>query len=778
MSRPSNFITTKIDNDLDEGRYTQVVTRFPPEPNGYLHIGHAKSICLNFGLAKDFDGRCHLRMDDTNPVKEDTEFVESIQADVRWLGFDWGEHLHFTSDYFQQLYDFAETLINKGLAYVDSLSVEEIREYRGSLTEAGRNSPHRDRSIAENLAMFRGMRAGDYPDGSHVLRAKIDMAANNMIMRDPLLYRVRHAHHHRTGDAWCIYPMYDYAHCLSDAVEGITHSICTLEFENNRELYDWVLEAVDFPAPRPNQTEFARLFLDYTIMSKRKLLQLVADNHVDGWDDPRMSTIAGLRRRGVTPAAIRQFSDLIGVAKANSSVDMEKLDFCIRDDLNMKVQRVQAVLDPLKVTLTNWPEGKVDRLDASYYPHDVPLEGSRELPFGGVLYIERDDFMEAPPKKFYRLSPGREVRLRYGYYITCDEVMKDADGNVTELKCTYDPESRGGTSSDGRKVKGTLHWVSAAHAKDATVRVYDRLFADANPGNGPEGDFLADLNPDSLKMFADAKVEPSLAQDPAGTRYQFERQGYFISDAVTSTADALVFNRIVGLRDSWAKATKKATAQAKPAKPKAAKVGNSGDSGDDRPDKRSRSQHRDALRAEHADLAERHARYLAFGLSAKASDLLSGERELGDFFEAALGIYDAPDTVARWVVNDLAAALKDATLEEVALTPKGLADVARLVADGTITNAAGREVLAELMDNGGDAQAIVTDRGLEVIADAGALVPLVLKAIEDFPDNAARYREGKKQLMGFFIGQVMKASGGSADAKMVRTLVQEHLDAG
>jgi len=476
-----DFIRTVVNEDMRTGRYDgKVITRFPPEPNGYPHIGHAKSISLNFGLALEYGGRCHLRMDDTNPTTEDEEYVRALQDAVHWLGFDWGKHLYYASDYFPQLYAFAEQLILDGKAYVDSLNEEEIREYRGTVTEPGRESPYRNRSVEENLDLFRRMRAGEFADGAHVLRGKGDMASPNMKMRDPLFYRIRHAHHYRTGDEWCIYPMYDFAHPLSDAIEGVTHSICTLEFENNREIYNWLADNL-LEEPRPHQYEFARLNLDYTIMSKRKLLQLVQENHVNGWDDPRLSTIAGLRRRGVTPEAIRAFCDKIGVSKANSRVDIALLDHCIRDDLNTKAPRVMAVLRPLKVVITNYPAGQAEALEASFWPRDVPKEGSRPVPFARELYIEQDDFMENPPKGFHRLVPGGEVRLRYAYIITCDDVIKDAEGNVLELRCSYAPESRGGAAVDGRKVKGTIHWVSAAHAVPVEVRLYDRLFTTSNP---------------------------------------------------------------------------------------------------------------------------------------------------------------------------------------------------------------------------------------------------------------------------------------------------------
>jgi glutaminyl-tRNA synthetase len=552
-----DFIRAMVARDTAAGKWGgRVATRFPPEPNGYLHIGHAKSMCLNFGLAREHGGTCNLRFDDTNPLTEDQKYVDAIKEDIRWMGFEWaGEY--YASDYFEQLYDFAVILIKQGNAYVDSQSEEEIRLGRGSLTRPGLESPFRTRSIAENLDLFARMRAGEFPDGAHVLRAKLDMQHPNFLMRDPLLYRIRHAPHYRRGDAWCLYPLYDFTHCLSDAIERITHSLCTLEFKDNRELYDWIVHAVAIPEP-PEQTEFARLNVDYTVLSKRKLVRLVREGHVRGWDDPRMPTIAGLRRRGVTPEAIRAFADMVGVARVESRVDMEKLEHAIRDDLNPRVPRVLCVLKPLKVVIENWPDGQVDELDAPYYPHDVPKEGSRTLPFSGVLYIERDDFLEDPPKGFFRLAPGREVRLRYGYLITCTGVVQDASGQVVELRCTYDPDTRGGNTPDGRKVKGTIHWVSAAHALTAEVRLYDRLFTRPDPDDvGDDEDFMASLNPESLVVLPDARIEPSVALDPPGTRYQFERQGYFVSDLADSKPGALVYTRTVPLRDTWAKVVAK-----------------------------------------------------------------------------------------------------------------------------------------------------------------------------------------------------------------------------
>ena len=555
---PADFIRTIVAEDRAAGKHGgRVATRFPPEPNGYLHIGHAKSICLNFGIAEETGGTCNLRFDDTNPTREDVEYVDAIREDVEWLGFKW-DALLFASDYFERLYQFAVQLIRRGHAYVDSLNADEIRAYRGTLTEPGRNSPYRDRPIEENLDLFARMRAGEFEDGTHVLRAKIDMASPNFNMRDPTLYRIRHAAHHRTGDAWCIYPMYDYAHPLSDALERITHSLCTLEFEDHRPLYDWLVSmlADAFDGDLPQQIEFARLNLNYTVMSKRKLLQLVQQGHVTGWDDPRMPTISGLRRRGYTPESIRDFCLRIGIAKKENVIDMAQLEHCIREDLNRHAQRVMAVLRPLKVVITNYPEGQVEELDVINNPED-PSAGTRKVPFSRVLFIEQDDFMEDPPKKFFRLSPGREVRLRCAYFITCTEVVKDQQGNIVELHCTYDPATRGGDAPDGRKVKATLHWVSAAHAGLAEVRLYDRLFLTEDPEqDAPGGTFLDNLNPHSLEVLRGCLIEPSLAVATPGSRFQFERLGYFSVDT-DSRAGALAFNRIVSLRDAWAKLSQK-----------------------------------------------------------------------------------------------------------------------------------------------------------------------------------------------------------------------------
>jgi glutaminyl-tRNA synthetase len=549
----SDFIREMVAEDVATNRFgRRIATRFPPEPNGFGHIGHVKSICLNFGIKAEFDGRCNLRFDDTNPATEDVKYVEAFRKDVRWLGFEWDAEL-YASDYFEKLYEIAEDLVKKGKAYVDSQNEEQIRQNRGTVTTPGVNSPDRDRPVADNLDLLRRMRAGEFPDGAYVLRAKIDMTHPNMIMRDPPLLRIRHASHYRRGNAWCVYPFYDFAHPLSDAIEGITHSLCTLEFKDNNDIYKWLVREAGFDHP-PEQTEFARLAIEYTVLSKRKLLRLVNDRHVDGWDDPRMPTIAGLRRRGVTPEGLRKFCETIGVARKPAQTELKTFEHAIRDDLNMRVPRVMCVVNPLKMILTNYPEGRVEELDASYFPHDVPLTGSRQVPFSREIWIERDDFMEDPPKKFFRLAPGREVRLRYGYFVTCTEVVKDGAGNVVELRGTYDPATRGGDSPDGRKVQGTIHWVSAKQAMDCTLRLYDKLFTIPDPDDVPEGqDFTSVLNPESLVTVRGAKVEPSVGRDEIGTRYQFERTGYFVSDTVDSKPGALVFNRTVTLRDTWAK---------------------------------------------------------------------------------------------------------------------------------------------------------------------------------------------------------------------------------
>ena len=552
----SNFIRNIIEDDIEKGKNEKrVATRFPPEPNGYLHIGHAKSICLNFGIAEDYKGTCNLRFDDTNPSKEDVEYVDSIMEDVHWLGFDWNERLFYASDYFDKLYEYAINLIKDNKAFVCDLSADEIREYRGTLKGPGKESPYRNRSVEENLTLFEKMRNGEFKEGEHVLRAKIDMASPNINLRDPVMYRIKRASHHRTGDKWCIYPMYDFTHCLSDSIEGITHSLCSLEFEDNRPLYDWFLDQLPVPC-HPQQIEFARLNLAYTVLSKRKLIKLVEEGYVSGWDDPRMPTITGIRRRGYTPESIRNFCERIGVAKRDSMVDMALLEYCVREHLNEITPRVMGVLNPLRVVIENYPEDKTETLEGPFHPEDESM-GTRKLPFSRVLYIEKDDFREDPPKKFFRLAPGREVRLRYAYYIKCVDFVKDEKtGEITEIRCTYDPETKGGYSPDGRKVKGTLHWISAAHGIEAEVRLYDRLFTVPDP-SGEEGDFTDYINPDSLEVIDSCYVEPSLKGVSPGTRLQFERIGYFYADPVDTTDNKPIFNRTVTLRDAWAKIEEK-----------------------------------------------------------------------------------------------------------------------------------------------------------------------------------------------------------------------------
>ena len=806
----TDFIRQIIERDLEAGKHDTVVTRFPPEPNGFLHIGHAKSIVLNFGIAGEHEGgRCHLRFDDTNPSTEDPRYVEAIQEDVRWLGYDWGEHLYFASGYFERLYGFAEELIRKGLAYVDSQSEAEIREGRGTVTEPGTPSPYRDRSVDENLELFGRMRAGEFENGEHVLRARIDMAAPNMIMRDPLLYRIRHVEHYRTGDEWCIYPLYDFAHCLEDAIEGITHSLCTLEFENNREIYDWLVENVTVDA-RPRQYEFARLNLDYTVMSKRKLLRLVNEGLVDGWDDPRMPTIAGLRRRGFTPAAIRSFCEMIGVAKADSRVDMGKLEYAIRDDLNRKAPRVLCVLRPLKVTLTNWPidaetgEPEVDWLEAPYYPRDVGIEGSRAVPFSGELFIEEADFAEDPPSGFRRLVPGREVRLRYGYVIRCDEVVKDDQGRVVELRCSYDPETRGGDTPDGRKVKGTIHWVSAAHAATCTVRLYDRLFSVPDPDSaaaarGEEADISDFLNPESLEVVEGARVEPSVLEDPADTRYQFERVGYFWRDPgadasesgasvpAASAGDPLVFNRIVTLRDSWAKVG------ARLAGPSA------GDSAESRPAAGGGGAGAPGVPGERPPVppevqARADSLVETYGLDQVDAEILARDPEVVAFHRAALDAWPGPGggaggrgaaaeggtadvavSLANWIINDLPPVQGSRTLDQLPFGPAELSELVALVEGGTLSSRGGSEVLEVLARDGGSPAAIVEALDLAQVSDEEALRPVVDGVVEAHPDKAEAYRGGKTGLLGFFMGQVMRETGGKADPALATSLLKEAL---
>jgi len=768
---PTDFVRTIVREDLDSGVHATVVTRFPPEPNGFLHIGHAKAICLDFGIAAEFGGHCNLRFDDTNPETEDPRYVEAIKDDIRWLGFEWQGEARHASDYFEQLHDWAVELIEKGKAYVDDQGDEELREQRGTVTQAGTNSPHRERSVEENLDLFVRMRAGEFADGSKVLRAKIDMAHPNMKMRDPLMYRVRHEPHYRRGDDWCIYPFYDWAHGQSDAIEGVSHSLCTLEFENNRELYDWYLDNLDLDGTRPRQYEFARLNVDYTITSKRKLRRLVEGGHVAGWDDPRMPSITGLRRRGVTPEALRHFCDMVGVAKADSRVDVSMLEYAIRGDLNHKAPRVMCVLDPLKVVLTNWPAGEVDELDASYWPHDVPNEGSRPVPFSGELMIERDDFMEEPDKGFFRLAPGREVRLRYGYVIRCEEVVKDDEGNVVELRCTYDPESRGGSPADGRKVKGTIHWVSAAEAVTLEVRLYDRLFRVPEPGR--DGDYLDDLNPSSLTVVT-ALGEPALAQVEPGSHVQFERLGYFFADPVDSQSGAPVFNRVVTLRDAWARLREEYDTQHEAAAAAAADT----EPGEETRKRKKRSpvEIRAEARAADPELEAMFGRFSAeHGLDEATADVLTGDRALGEFFEAAVATGAPASAVAKWTVNQVLGAAADGGVGDLPFDGGALGRLVGMIEHGELPTEAAKKAFAIMAAEGGEAAEIVAAHGLDQHVDSAQIEAIIDEVIAAHPDKVEQFRGGQQGLIGFFMGQVMGAAGSGADPRQVQERLRARL---
>ena len=761
----SNFLTDIVDQDLAAGRTRgRVVTRFPPEPNGFLHIGHAKSILLNSGLARRYGGRFHMRFDDTNPVTEETEYVDSILADVRWLGADWGRDLFYASDYFERMYECAERLVTEGKAYVDSQPQEAIREQRGSFGRPGTNGPFRDRPAAESLALLRRMRSGELPDGACVLRARIDMAHPNVLMRDPLLYRIRHAHHHRTGDRWCIYPMYDYAHPLEDAFEGVTHSICTLEFETNRELYDWVLDQLGPWDPRPHQYEFARLALGYTVMSKRKLLQLVNERRVSGWDDPRMPTIAGMRRRGVTPEALRDFAELIGVAKNNSLVDIGKLEYAIRADLEPRAPRALVVLDPLPVEIVDWPEGRVEELEIPWWPSE-PARGHRRVPFGRHLLVERDDFALEPPGDWRRLAPGREVRLAGAYLVRCDEVVRGPAGDVVALRCTHDPASRG-ESPERRRGAGTLHWVDAGRSLPAPVRLYDRLFTVEQPD--AEEDFLAVLNPDSLAEPRAARMEPALGQAEPGSRWQFLRQGYFFADPVDSRPGSPVFNRTITLKDTWASRV------AAPAR-RAARQGRGTPPEPSAPPKPRRDVRAEA-RAASPDLAERHARYVdGMGIPQEQADLLAGDAATAAYFDAAVGAGASPRTAARVLVNELLGLAGERAVDSLPLSGAGFGRFVALLDAGRVTAAGGKALLAALVERGGDPEARMAELGLARVEDRGAVEKAVERVLASKTAEVARYRAGERKLLGFLLGAAMKETGGAADAGLVRRVLEERL---
>ncbi len=759
-----DFIREIVARDQASGRYGgRVATRFPPEPNGYLHIGHASAICLNFLVAAENDGTCNLRFDDTNPHTEELHYVDAMKRDIRWLGFEWDEE-RYASDYFEQLYEFAERLIRKDKAYVDSSSEEEIREARGNVLEPGRAGPHRDRSAEENLDLFRRMREGEFPDGAHVLRAKIDLAHSNMIMRDPVLWRIRHADHYRRGGEWCIYPLYDFTHGLSDAIEDITHSFCTLEFENNREIYDWLLDEVGFEEPRPHQFEFARRNLDYTVMSKRRLLRLVQEGYVAGWDDPRMPTLAAFRRRGVTPEAIRAFAKMVGITKSENRAEISQLEFAIRDDLNRRVPRVMCVLDPLRVVVTNFPDDRVEWLDAPLYPHDVPLEGTRPLPFTRELFIEREDFQEHPERGYRRLAPGREVRLRYGYFIRCDDVVKDDSGQLVELRCTYDPETRGGSASDGRKPDGTIHWVSAAESVPCEARLYDRLFAVPDPEDvGDNEDFTANLNPESLVVRSEARIEPSVVNDPPGSRYQFERLGYFVSDPVDSAPERLVFNRTVTLRDTWSKRGRpSAETEATPVarKPRDEVVHD--------PEAAALAREREP------DEAERFRRYTVLDVSPQDADRLARDPALTGLFEEALEVTGSTARLAAWTVNEVPrAAGEDGSMG--ALTGAALGRLVDMIEEGSTSARDARTVLALLVERGGDPAALAAEVAGDTVSDPETLRALLSGLVAEHPDRAEAYRSGRTGLFQFFMGQAMQATQGKADPTVLKRLLEETL---
>lgn len=747
MSESKDFLRTIVEEDLKSGKYKEVVTRFPPEPNGFPHIGHAKSIVINFGIANDYNGHCNLRMDDTNPTKEDTKYVEALKDAVEWLGFKWGDDVHFTSDYFSKIYEYAVELIKMDKAYVDSASEDETRENRGTVKEAGKRSKYAERSIQENLDLFERMKNGEFKDGEHVLRAKIDMSAANMKLRDPLLYRIRNVHHFRAGNKWSIYPMYDFAHCLSDYIEGVSHSICTLEFENNRDVYNWVLDTLGLSTSRPYQHEFARLGINYTVMSKRKLLELVQGGQVNGWDDPRMPTIAGYRRRGYTPESILNFCDQIGIAKANSMVDVAQLEFCIRDDLNTKVPRVLAVLDPLKVTIVNY-EGS-EEIDSPYYPHDVPKEGNRKIPFSSEIYIERDDFMENPSKGYFRLTPDQPVKLRHAYIITCKEVIKDTSGKIIEIKAEYVPNSLSGSDTSGIKVKSAIQWVSIAQARQVEVRVYDRLFKD----EAPEG--IEDINPDSLKIIKNAFIEPAVITEKPDERFQFERQGYFYSDPVDSTDEHPVFNKIVGLKDSWGKKEKPAKSEVKPQTKKVQVDG----------DVVAMSETQQTL----------FDKYTSIGLNTEVANTLARDEQLSAFYEEALGELNSPVALANIVTNEVARELKQMQVDELKFTAKQIAELIKIVDDGTISNKIAKQVFEEMVKSGENAAQIVEKKGLVQISDPSVISPIIDEIIAKNPDNVTKFKAGNTKLLGFFVGQVLKKTGGKANPAVVNDLVAKKL---
>ena len=750
MSKSKNFLQTIVEQDLESGKYKNIVTRFPPEPNGFPHIGHAKSIFINFGIAKEFNGVCNLRMDDTNPTKEDTAYVQALQDAVQWLGYKWDGDVRHTSDYFDKLYDWAIDLIKMGKAYVDSLNEDEIKQYRGTVTTPGKRSKYASRSVEENLDLFERMKNGEFKEGEHILRAKIDMSSSNMKMRDPLLYRIRHAKHFRAGDKWCIYPMYDFAHCLSDYIEGVTHSICTLEFENNRDIYDWVLDTLKLEPPRPYQHEFARLNINYTVMSKRKLLELVDGKYVNGWDDPRLPTIAGYKRRGYTPESIINFCDTVGIAKANSMVDVSQLEFCIRDDLNKKVPRVMCVVKPLKVTIENYDGNEI--IDASYYPHDVPKEGNRKLPFSKHIYIDANDFSQNPPKGYFRLTPTQSVRLKYAYIITFKEAIKDKDGNITELIVTYHKDSKSGSDTSGIKVKSAIQWVEANSAKKVELRLYDRLFKN----EAPQG--VEDLNENSLQIIKDALIEPAVIEQKPDVRFQFEREGYFYAEPVDYSDEHPVFNKIVSLKDSWSKKNTNNQNQSRVSnKPKNTQqtVGEA-----------------EPMSKDEKILFDKYTNELK--LNTEIANILARDKELSSFFQEAFGVLNSAINLANIITNEVAKQLK--VSEKLKFTPSQIASLVAMIDDGTISNKIAKEVFELMAKTGDEPKQIVKDKGLVQISDPEIILPIIDEVIAKNQDNVEKYKAGNKKLLGFFVGQVLKITQGKANPQVVNTLVAKQLN--
>ncbi|PSM51312.1 glutaminyl-tRNA synthetase / YqeY domain fusion protein [Campylobacter blaseri] len=745
MEKKTNFLENIIKDDLKTKKYEKIVTRFPPEPNGFPHIGHAKSICLNFGLAKEFNGLCNLRMDDTNPTTEETKYVKALEDAVKWLGFEYDGEIRYTSDYFPELYEYAIKLIKMGKAYVDSISEDEMSEFRGTVTSAGKRSKFAERTIEENLDLFERMKNGEFENGAHVLRAKIDMSSPNMQLRDPLLYRIRHASHFRTGDKWCIYPMYDFAHPLSDYLEGVTHSICTLEFENNRDIYNWLLDTLGL-SPRPYQYEFARLNMNYTMMSKRKLIELVKSGVVSGWDDPRMPTIAGYKRKGYTKEAIVNFCEQIGVAKANSTVDVSQLEFCIRDDLNTKAPRVMCVLEPLKVVIENY-EGS-EELEADYFPPDVGKSGSRKLTFSKEIYIQKDDFNENPPKGYYRLTPTQSVRLKHGYIISFKEAIKDSAGNITEIRAIYHPNSKSGNDTSGIKVKSAIQWVSAKTAKKVEVRLYDRLFLSDSPKS------MDDLNPNSLIVVKNALIEPAVVTEKISQRFQFERLGYFYADPVDYSDEHPVFNKIVGLKDSWTKIEEL------------------------KQEKKVKKEHTQGeVKPLSKEEEKRFSRYTnELNLNSEIANTLARDETLSNFFEKALLELNSPSNLANIITSQVAKELKSYDVDELKFTPVQISSLVKMLDDELISSKIAKDVFEIMAQTGDEPEKIVKEKGLIQISDVNVIMPIIDEVFAKNSENLEKYKAGNTNLFGFFVGAVLKATGGKANPKVVNELVKKKLD--